>query len=100
MLFNSFEFIFALLPLSVVVYFLAARLSMRLAVVWLVLVSLFFYGWWRPADLPLFLGSIFFNFALGRFVDAAPEGRSRKLGLVVGILGNLALLGLYKYGPF
>jgi alginate O-acetyltransferase complex protein AlgI len=100
MLFNSFEFIFALLPLSVVLYFLASRVSGRLAVLWLVLVSLFFYGWWRPENLPLFLASILFNFGAAALLSRPEVKWSRRTILIVGIAGNLGLLATFKYGQF
>ena len=100
MLFNSFEFIFALLPVSVVLYFLASRVSGWLAVSWLVLVSLFFYGWWRPENLPLFLGSIVFNFCAAALLNSPQEKWPRRTILMMGIAGNLGLLATFKYGQF
>ncbi|MBK8287660.1 MAG: hypothetical protein IPK95_02690 [Cellvibrionales bacterium] len=47
MLFNSFEYLLLFLPLTVVVYFfLSRRVGAMAGKLWLVLASLFFYGWW------------------------------------------------------
>lgn len=100
MLFNSFEFIFWLLPISLGGYFLAARFSSRLAVWWLVAVSFFFYGWWNPADLPLITGSMLFNFGIGRYLQAEHPAGNRKRMLLCGIGVDLLVLGLFKYGGF
>ena len=100
MLFNSFEFIFALLPVSVVLYFLASRISGWLAVSWLVLVSLFFYGWWRPENLPLFVGSILFNFGAASLLDSPQQRWPRRTILMAAIVGNLSLLATFKYSRF
>jgi D-alanyl-lipoteichoic acid acyltransferase DltB (MBOAT superfamily) len=100
MLFNSFEFIFWLLPISLGGYFLAARASTRLAIWWLVCVSFFFYGWWNPSDLPLLIGSVLFNFAVGRYLQAERPAAHRKAALVTGIVLDLAVLGFCKYGAF
>ncbi len=66
MLFNSYGFIFLFLPVTAAVYFLLGRRSHGLAAAWLGGASLFFYGYWNPAYLPLLLGSIAINFAAGR----------------------------------
>src|SRR3954468_13474889 len=100
MLFNSFEFIFGLLPASVVVYFVAARFSHRLAIHWLVAVSFFFYAWWRPVDLPVFAGSILFNYLIGRVLNGDAPQAARRRVLAAGVVVDLLLLGFYKYGHF
>jgi hypothetical protein len=56
-LFNSYEFIFVFLPVTVLLFFQLARLSSQLAASWLVMASLFFYGWWNPIYVGLLLGS-------------------------------------------
>ena len=69
MLFNSFEFIFVFLPVTLLLYSLcvrSGRLEFGLAV--LVFASLFFYGFWNPAYLLLILFSIFFNYFLGKWI--------------------------------
>ena len=69
MLFNSYVFILLFLPISVAGYYLAARLpDARAPVLWLVVASLFFYGWWNPAYLGLISASIVLNFLFGRWI--------------------------------
>jgi hypothetical protein len=66
MLFNSYEFIFLFLPITLLVFFsIGGRGHHRIAIAWLVGASLFFYGWWNPAYLGLILASILFNYATG-----------------------------------
>lgn len=97
MLFNSSIFLTEFLPVTLVGFFLLGRLGLtRLAVNWLTLSSLFFYGWWNPAYIPLLLASMIANFAIGRVLS-----RHRwKWLLVAGVVANLALLGYYKYAGF
>lgn len=101
MLFNSFEFLFAFLPVTLAGYFLALRAEdRRWAHGWLLLASLFFYGWWNPANLWIIIVSIGFNFSLGRYgIHGAGQPR-RRWYLAAGIAVNLALLGYYKYANF
>jgi len=55
--FNSFEFIF--LPITLLGFFaIGERAPHRVAIAWLVGVSLFIFGWWNPAYLGLMLFSI------------------------------------------
>lgn len=106
MIFSSYEFIFVFLPITFLVYFfLVGRRLLQAARVWLVLSSLFFYGWWDVNYLPLILGSMLFNFALGAelarpFNVRRKKGIERKGLLVFGIAANLGLLGCFKYVDF
>ena len=70
---------------------------------WLVLASLAFYAAWNPRYLVLLLGSIAFNFLVGRGLTPNSlllSTAARKLLLACGVIGNLALLGYYKYANF
>ena len=97
MLFNSYDYLLYFLPLSLVGFFALGRRP-TWAVAWLVAASLFFYAWWDPRYLPLILGSIAFNFLVGRALRReTPRGR---LILAGGIAGNLLLLGVFKYADF
>lgn len=102
MLFNSAEFLFLYLPILLFVFFQVGKHSHRLAATWLTAGSLFFYGWWNPIYLGLLLASIIFNFLLGYTIAKGSDigSRRRKRLLVFGLVGNLALLGYYKYANF
>ena len=97
MLFNSYVFIFAFLPLVFFVYFFLnkKRLS-TLAKAFLVSASLFFYAYWSVYYLPILLGSIVFNFLVSKFLAK----HQSKTILIFGIVCNLALLGYFKYADF
>jgi hypothetical protein len=45
MLFNSFIFLLVFLPVTLLVFFVTAKHSHRLAASWLTCASIFFYGW-------------------------------------------------------
>jgi alginate O-acetyltransferase complex protein AlgI len=101
MLFNSSEFMLVFLPVVFAGFFWIARRSHRLAAVWLGVASLFFYGWWNPRYVPLLVGSVAFNYAMGYAVARAPRSRGRAQALLVaGIGANLTLLGYFKYTNF
>ena len=75
--------------------------SRTLAKVVLIVASIIFYTVWNPANLPILLGSTFANYALSLAIlkeieRDGPERRRRAL-LIVGLAGNLLLLGYFKY---
>jgi alginate O-acetyltransferase complex protein AlgI len=94
LLFNSYEFLFLFLPAVLAVFFALGRRSHALAMGWLALASLFFYGWWYPPYLILLLASVGFNYGAGLLL-----ARCRAL-LIPAVLGNLLLLGYFKYAGF
>jgi D-alanyl-lipoteichoic acid acyltransferase DltB (MBOAT superfamily) len=112
MIFSSWQFILLFLPTSFFVYFwLNHRRLIIAGKVWLVAASLFFYAYWDIKYLPLILGSIFLNFAIGtglaqahqHTLDEAQKPRrsiNRRVVLATGIVANLLLLGYYKYTDF
>jgi D-alanyl-lipoteichoic acid acyltransferase DltB (MBOAT superfamily) len=100
MLFNSYIFLFAFLPVTLVGYFLLARRSIKLAAGWLALASLFFYGYWDFHYVPLLLASIAFNFFVGNRINAAAGTKRAGRLLAIGVTVNLLLLGYFKYADF
>ncbi len=103
MLFNSYEFIFGFLPISLLVFFLIGdRGHHRVAISWLVAASLFFYAWWNPVYVFLIILSILFNYGLGIVLSSNPESKPTKTRavLLLGVATNLGLLGYFKYANF
>lgn len=103
MLFNSYSFIFFFLPTALIGFYLLNRNgTTRRGLTWLVFASLFFYAWWNPVYLILMLGSIGFNYLIGRTLALSFESRgsASKPLLTLGIAANLGLLGYFKYANF
>jgi len=103
MLFNSYGFIFAFLPVALLGFFALGRYaSPRVALGWMALSSLFFYGYWKPIYLLLLLFSIGFNFTAGLCASGrlTPSPQARRVALFLGVLVNLGLLGYFKYANF
>ena len=103
MLFHSYEFIFVFLPLTIILFFaIGGRGHHSLAISFLVGMSLFFYGWWNPVYLVLITGSILFNYFLGMTLNNNEGGTYFSIRgiLIIGVIGNLALLGYFKYANF
>ena len=71
MLFNSYTFMFLYLTVALLGFFQLARISHAYAAAWLALSSLFFYGYWNPAYIGLFLASI--AFAIRHHKEMMPQ---------------------------
>ena len=93
MLYNSFEFIFAFLPLLIIACFFVRKKNEPLKL-FIILGSLFFYAYWSIQFLPLLLGSIVCNYFL------ASKVKNNRNWLKLSIVFNLALLGIFKYLGF
>jgi alginate O-acetyltransferase complex protein AlgI len=103
MLFNSFIFVFAFLPLSLLLTYGVGTWNHTAAKVVLLGMSLAFYAWWGPSQLPLLFISIAFNYVAGEWMQRArAAGRPRQVQavLVGGVLADVAFLGWFKYANF
>jgi alginate O-acetyltransferase complex protein AlgI len=130
LLYNSFQFLFIFLPACLLIYFVAARVSGRLASALLMAMSFVFYAWdyvvtvanrlwvWlghvalqttstdlQAADslrnLRVIAFSIVFNFGLGLLLRRRARGdRFAYAVLCVGVIGNVLALGYFKYANF
>ena len=104
MLFNSHEFLFIFLPATLLGFYLIGRVSRQAAILWLILTSLLFYGWWRPLNILIIGPSIIINYLLASYLLRLSQrgdkpGLSRAV-LLLGILFNVAFLGFFKYADF
>ena len=105
MLFNSYEFIFAFLPITFFIYFYLNHKRLTIASKgFLVFSSLFFYSWWNIAYIPLILISMLFNYVIGNSLNKEivenKKSFSKKSILIFGIVSNIALLAYFKYADF
>lgn len=103
MLFNSYLFILIFLPVTLLLFHglrLAGRIRGALFV--LTVMSLLFYGWWNPVYLLLLVPLTLANFIIARRI-LPQDGRCppfAKSLLIIGIAGNLSVLGYFKYANF
>lgn len=99
MLFNSAEFIFLFLPVTLLGTFMLAAWAPRIcAFAWLTACSVVFYGWFVPSYVLLLFLSIGINHTVGERILRKPANGQK--WLVAGVVFNLALLGWFKYANF
>ncbi|MEM7697491.1 MAG: MBOAT family protein [Verrucomicrobiota bacterium] len=98
MVFSSHIFLFVFLPLALLLYY---GVPAKGRAVVLTLLSYVFYGWWNPWFTLLMLGSTLVDYGCGKLITANGQSESlRRLGMVVSVVVNLAVLGFFKYALF
>ena len=102
MLFNSYVFMLAFLPLTLLCYFLLGRLpeKIQLNKVFLVLASFLFYGYNNPSYVPIIAGSILINYALSQLMLTQQKKALRLPLMLLGLFLNLGVLFYFKYHDF
>jgi len=98
MLFNSFVFLCAFLPVTYVVFWVLR--SARARYVWLTITGYVFYGYWDPRFTLLMAFSTLVSYLAGLGFLRWQDPHHRKLCLVVPITVDLCLLGFFKYANF
>jgi alginate O-acetyltransferase complex protein AlgI len=104
MLFNSVEFIFVFLPLSLLsFYFVRQMRSSAASMLCLLVASLVFYVYWKADAIVLLAASVAVNYLVGAQIDKARrrgDGWHARTALVIGLGLNLGALGYFKYTGF
>ena len=101
MLFNSFVFIFAFLPITFLVYFGLNRMRhYTVAKVALVVASLYFYAFFNWSYLPIILSSILVNYFVAWRMKVDDKPWLRKLWMIIGVAFNIGMIGYFKYFDF
>lgn len=97
MVFSSLSFLIYFLPVTLIVYYLLPRACKN---AWLVIASLAFYAFGEPKFVFLFMLEIVWNWALAIVISHAHTQTGKKLSLGLCLLGDLLVLGLFKYSGF
>ena len=102
MLFNSYVFMLAFLPLTLLIYFLLGKLPERIQLnkLFLVLASFLFYGYNNPSYVPIIVCSILVNYALSQMMLVSEKKIIRLPLMWLGLGLNLGVLFYFKYHDF
>ena len=96
MVFSSMVFLWIFLPIVFLLGMIIRRPKYQNII--LLVASLIFYAWGEPRYVFLLLFSVTMNWAFGLCIDRFAA--HRKLFLVLAVVGNLGLLGYFKYCNF
>lgn len=101
MVFSSYIFITSFLPVVLIVYYMLSHMkNSTLQRLFLIIASLFFYGYYNVKYLSLIVVSIGVNYIIARAMYKSAGlrgGIASKQWLIIGILFNVGLLGYFKY---
>lgn len=102
MLFNSYVFMLAFLPITLLGYFLLGKLPahVQLNKAFLVVASFIFYGYNNPSYVPIIFLSILVNYALSQAMLIAQRKAIRLPLMLLGLGLNLGVLFYFKYHDF
>ena len=101
MLFNSYVFIFLFFPIVLLGYYLTGRFGKnRLGNIFLIGMSLWFYGYYTPRYLIIICSSIVFNYLFSKLILAHRNTKTGKWLMAVGVLVNVGIIFHYKYSGF
>ncbi len=98
MVFSSLVFMFAFLPVVLLIYYL---LPVKFRNAFLLIADLIFYGWGEPVLVFLMLFSILINYIAGILIEKSnSNNKKRKFILIASVVIDLGLLGFFKYAGF
>ena len=101
MLFNSYIFVFIFLPLVLLGWYGLNRFGKhKTAKIFLIGMSLWFYGYFNVYYLFIIVASILINYFISYLLTFFRTKTAGRIGLLVGIGINLALLFYFKYFDF
>lgn len=102
MLFNSYIFIFLFLPVALTGYYVLNHLKLyKISNLFLIGMSLWFYGYFNPSYLFIICGSIIINFLLSKGMERWRQKQHfSRFILLFGICINVAVIFYFKYFDF
>lgn len=99
MVFSELPFLFLFLPLFFLLYFVIPGRTWKNTL--LFLFSLLFYAWGEPFYILLMLFSLTVNYFAARLISRRQrKGGSGRPALILAVIINLALIGVFKYAAF
>ena len=98
MVFSNLFFLYIFMPALFLAYFIIKNNTYRRIV--LLAFSLLFYAWGEPIAIFLMIGLVLGDYLFGRLIDHVYSAGAKKLWLILAIVFNLSILGVYKYLGF
>lgn len=86
------------MPLCILLYFVARSITARNAV--LLAFSLVFYAWGEPVWIIMLIAYSFLNFMTGLIIEKTRGKPSSKTALVIAVIVDIGVLGIFKYSGF
>ncbi len=98
MVFSSLVFLCIFLPVNLFLYFIIKNRTWRN---WLLIISsLFFYAWGEPVWITAMIFSTLFDYFNALMIEKYHGTNKAKAFVALSVIGNLLLLGAFKYSGF
>ncbi len=98
MVFSSLTFLCIFLPAVLLLYNISRNTLYRNIVI--TVASLVFYAWGDPTSLVLLIAASFVNFILAIIMDRYHGFKRAKVFLIIAVVLDVAMLGVFKYAAF
>lgn len=98
MVFSSLIFLCVFLPINLLLYFVVKNQAWKNAI--LIVSSLLFYAWGEPIWVMALIFSAVFDYFNGKYVEKYRGTPKAKIFVILSVVGNLLLLGVFKYSGF
>ena len=95
MLFSSLTFLFAFLPITLILYHIKNNRNYRNII--LLIVSLIFYSWGEPKTIIIMIFAIIFNYFIAIKME---DSKNSKPYLIYSLIFNIGILFFFKYFNF
>ena len=99
MLFNSISFLI-FLPTVFVIYWFLSKGKLKWQNIFILFASYTFYGWWDYRFLALIAASTFIDYIISIQIEKQKNIIKRKSFLIISLVFNLGILGVFKYYDF
>ncbi|MCM1055382.1 MAG: MBOAT family protein [Bacteroides sp.] len=98
MVFSSLTFMFVFLPIVLILYYAVPKKFKNL---FILISGLIFYAWGEPVYVLIMIASTLIDYTAGLMIHKFGKNKTvRLICLIVSLVMNLGLLGVFKYGGF
>ena len=98
MVFSTLVFLYLFLPLTLIIYYASPKKAKNLIIL---LSGILFYSWGEPIYVVVMLISTMIDYTAGLILNRFENNKTiRRVCLIVSIVMNLGLLGIFKYSGF
>ena len=98
MVFSSLTFMFVFLPIVLILYYIVPKKFKNL---FILISGLIFYAWGEPVYVLIMIVSTLIDYTAGLLIYRFDKSKTiKRICLIVSLLMNLGLLGVFKYSGF
>lgn len=98
MVFSSLIFIYAFLPLSLIVCSFSKNITFKNVV--LLIFSLIFYAWGEPVYVLILIFMTLSDWVSAILIEKSKSKKTARLHMILAVIINLGLIGFFKYTGF